>query len=85
MSLGNNSQLIAKLISRRPWWKSSSETYRLVNFYWKMSLKDFNFGILNGAWKDQPRSLNRFERHQQIGSKDNLFRNLHFYCEVTSV
>jgi len=47
-----------------------------------MYLKSFNFSLLAPTTAgDHVRSLNRFERFGQIGDKDNLFRNLYFYCQ----
>lgn len=69
-------------MAKRKWWKNSSDTYKLVNFYWRMHLKDFNFNLLSSGSKEHVRCLNRFERFAQIGSKDTLYRNIYFYTKV---
>lgn len=82
LGIGNNHPIVLRILSKRSWWKSSKETYKLVNFYWRMNLKDFNFALLNSSSKEHVKSLNRFERFGQIGNKDNLFRNLYFSTQV---
>jgi hypothetical protein len=82
VGLGNNHPIVLRILGKRAWWRSSKETYKLVNFYWKMNLKDFNFAILSGGSKEHVKCLNRFERFGQIGNKDNLYRNLYFLAQV---
>ena len=82
VGIGNNSQMIVRLMNKRPWWRSSSDSYRPINFHWKMSLRDFNFSLLCSGPKENVKCLNRFERFWQIGNKDNLFRNLYFQAQV---
>lgn len=82
IGVGNNSPIIARIMKRRVWWKSFQDTFRPPCFFWRMYLKEFKFDILHTNQKELY-TLNRMERHGQIGSKDNLYRNLWFYCQKT--
>jgi hypothetical protein len=80
VGLGNNSPIIVRIMKRRVWWRSYQESFRPPCFFWRMYLKEFKFDILAPNQKDIY-TLNRLERHGQIGSKDNLYRNLWFHCQ----
>ena len=77
---GNNSKLIRRCFERRlEYWK---ETKIGANFKWIPTTKNIRFSQLSLIHKQM---VNHFEYHQEISTKDLLFRNLTSYAESNKV
>jgi hypothetical protein len=69
------------VLTRRPWWKNHKlGVSGSINFYWR-SKPDVNYNLFS-SYAIEPRMYNRLEGGDEISSKDNLFRNLWFLCNV---
>jgi len=53
-----------------------------VHFLWKPSNKYFNYFQL-GQLKSKKVAINHLEYHQSITTKNNLYKNLDAYCQVS--
>lgn len=87
IALGNNGELIRKLVSNRSWWKDRNAFKTLsptTNFAWGLGIGKFNYDSLTIAEKTDPQQFtcfNRFQNGFEINDKDNLYRNIwHFYA-----
>ena len=80
MSGGNNSEMIHNIISRKKWWKDCKKSKGSINFTWRVR-KDLNYALFS-SFSNDIRMFNRLENCSEISSKDNLFRNLWFMCNV---
>ena len=96
MKPGNNHQLIERIICNRSWWKRIPKGFKKqgdgahqmqINFYWRMLCKKFNFSqILEGSGNFlAKKSCNRFSHSDELGDKDNYFRNMWFYSQRKGV
>lgn len=79
MASGNNSKMIKAIIDSRSWWRENCHPVQPSNFYWKIKLKQVNFNFFN-KFSKQKRMLNRFRHYPELAKKDNLYRNLWYYC-----
>lgn len=68
---------------RRPWWKDhKEETTGKISFFWRAK-PDIDFQTFN-EFALEPKMYNKLEAGYEITSKDNLFRNLWYLCNVVS-
>ena len=86
INLGNNSQLVEKVLLTRPNWEklSDPETNLLsCNFIWTELSHEINF--TQHGEIDYSQIVNHFEFHNEISNKKNLFINLLRYCEFNRI
>lgn len=76
---GNNDEMIRRVISRRPWWGDQKKSGKMANFYWRSRI-DLQFSMFTD--ETNKKIFNRFERFGELHQKDNLFRNMWFFCTV---
>lgn len=92
MKPGNNSELIERIIMNRSWWKRIPKGFSKnaaafpnmqINFFWRMLCKRFKFSQLvdNSGSYLAKKSCNRFSHADELGDKDNYFRNMWFYSQ----
>lgn len=76
---GNNSRLIAKLMSRRATWTEGQVSEMCLHFAWHPTSRTVRFDRLVPYQSVQ--TVNHFEGHFELSNKLNLFLNLQRYCE----
>eukprot|EP01016_Furgasonia_blochmanni_P037068 TRINITY_DN4322_c0_g2_i2.p1 TRINITY_DN4322_c0_g2~~TRINITY_DN4322_c0_g2_i2.p1 ORF type:complete len:703 (+),score=53.72 TRINITY_DN4322_c0_g2_i2:194-2302(+) len=84
---GNNSGVIRRVLSRRPWWKeitSLSVGEDSSHFIWYPTSGKIKFDRLR-AQNPVKQTVNHFEFHREISMKHKLFKNLQVYCEANSI
>jgi hypothetical protein len=92
---GNNSEMVERILANRTWWKkfpvntgkpSAQIQGAQVQFYWKMLCDNFDFSRISdgcGSYLTK-KSINRFTHADELGDKDNFFRNMWFMAKRTS-
>lgn len=93
---GNNHELIERMLSNRSWWKKAAAQKQTnkdgtpaqkvpVQFYWRMMVENFNFKQIasSGGSYMSKKSMNRFQKSDEISDKDNFFRNIWHLCQRT--
>ena len=81
---GNNSALVRRVLETRTnWSEMSSQGGTLFSFKWCPVSKYCNFDILSSHGAKN--SVNKFERHDQLTTKDSLYLNMQRYCELNKL
>ena len=84
---GNNSQLVREVMVKsgraRHWSEVPNQTSSHYQFRWAPVSKQVNFERL--SFNNFAQITNHFEGHSEISRKNELFKNLRAYCEVTSL
>lgn len=82
---GNNDATVRKVLTKRSWWKEAISTANnAYDFAWYQTNKPIDFSQLN--WnKSSKKMANHFEFNREIGTKNNLIKNLQVYCEVIKI
>jgi len=80
---GNNSQLVRKIMEKRCHsWKEVPNFSSVFHYKWQPISRGIRFELLNKAQKQM---VNHFEGHEEITTKDMLFKNLLAYCELNKM
>ncbi|KRX02454.1 hypothetical protein PPERSA_10071 [Pseudocohnilembus persalinus] len=89
-SLGNNGQVIKRVLETRDWWKETPSYNGLYNFKWVCSSQNIKFDKLQS--KNQKNKItglkqmvNHFEGHREITTKSGLIKNFRFFCEANKI
>lgn len=76
---GNNSQIIRRCFEKRmDYWKEAPFISSVFHFKWQPFSKGIRFEQLSLSQKQM---VNHLEYHEEITTKDNLFKNLFIYSE----
>ena len=80
MVKGNNSGLVNRILtSRENWQEIEYQHLTLFSFKWAPTSKFINFDSL--GLHGQRKLVNHLERHDLITTKDQLYLNMHKFCE----
>lgn len=80
---GNNSSLVKRCFERRlDCWKEVPNTNFMFHFKWMPTSSAFRFTQLSYCQKQM---VNHFEFHQEVTTKDLLFKNLKAYAELNKI
>jgi len=82
----NNSNIVRRVMEGRGWWADIADhgtSSQTANFYWR-TIFEVPYSLFNGQ-DGQTRLINRFEGFYEVHEKDNLLRNLWFYCRRNNI
>ena len=81
---GNNSNLVQRVLESRDYWQELEEKHlTLFSFKWAPVSRGINFDQLGAH--GYKKLANHLERHDLLSTKDQLFINMHRFCEQTKV
>ena len=78
---GNNHDVVRRVMDSRPSWCGIKSSQTLYQFKWAQVSRQIKFDFL--CKHGQRNLVNKFENHQMITTKDQLFHNLSRICEAT--
>ena len=80
MIRGNNSDLVKRVLLTREYWNEVEKEHLTVySFKWAPVSKCINYDQL--GIHGQRKIVNHLERHDLLTTKDQLYLNMHKYCE----
>jgi hypothetical protein len=78
---GNNETIVRQVMMKRSWWSETVETAKNLNFRWQQTTKGIFWERYSERGANDPIAINHFEFIYEIGTKDNLMKNLIQYCD----
>jgi hypothetical protein len=88
-SLGNNGELVKRVLDTREWWKDTPVHNSGFNFKWVCVSQAIKFDRLqtgNKPAQSQIKQLvNFFEGHREISTKTGLIKNMKIFCETNKL
>lgn len=82
---GNNECIVRQVMMKRGWWYEANETAKNLNFRWQQTCKGIFWERFKENANEVPICFNHFEFTYEIGTKDNIMKNLIQYCERQNI